>query len=135
MFDHMPFIANPLLPAKNKNRHFRRKQNGEYIYNKVQTVETVPNLTCLFGEGLGFDKSSCKLVWSVLPKQKNKKDKSVPTETATQSPKELLAVVKKTSFNDAEAQKLIDLLLTKQSGDALNTSDEWIEKGKPTETQ
>ena len=68
-------------------------------------------------------------------KQKNKKDKSVPTETATQSPKELLAVVKKTSFNDAEAQKLIDLLLTKQSGDALNTSDEWIEKGKPTETQ
>ena len=68
-------------------------------------------------------------------KQKNKKEKPVPTEIAAPSPKELLTIVKKTSFNDAEAQKLIDLLLTKQSGDALNTSDEWIEKGKPTETQ
>ena len=69
-------------------------------------------------------------------KQKNKKEKPIPTETAAPpSPKELLTIVKKTSFNDAEAQKLIDLLLTKQSGDALNTSDEWIEKGKPTETQ
>ena len=47
----------------------------------------------------------------------------------------MLTIVKKTSFNDAEAQKLIDVLLTKQSGDALNTSDEWIEKGKPTEAQ
>jgi len=72
-------------------------------------------------------------------KQKTKKEKSVPTEAAASaaptSPKELLSIVKKTAFNDTEAQKLIDVLLTKQSGDSLNTSDEWIEKGKPTETQ
>ena len=72
-------------------------------------------------------------------KQKAKKEKTVPTEAASpaapSSPKELLSIVKKTPFNDTEAQKLIDVLLTKQSGDSLNTSDEWIEKGKPTETQ
>jgi len=68
-------------------------------------------------------------------KQKVKKEKIVPTESAPPNPKELLTIVKKTAFNDAEAQKLIDVLLTKQSGDSLNTSDEWIEKGKPTETQ
>merc|ERR1712110_1186092 len=72
-------------------------------------------------------------------KQKTKKEKSVPTEVAAPpaptSPKELLSIVKKTAFNDTEAQKLIDVLLTKQSGDSLNTSDEWIEKGKPTESQ
>ena len=72
-------------------------------------------------------------------KQKAKKEKPVPTEAASpaapSSPKELLSIVKKTPFNDTEAQKLIDVLLTKQSGDSLNTSDEWIEKGKPTETQ
>merc|ERR1719431_1092191 len=60
------------------------------------------------------------------------KEKNVPTEA---NPKELLAIVKKTAFNDVEAQKLIDVLLTKQSGDPLNTSEEWIEKGKPTESQ
>ena len=72
-------------------------------------------------------------------KQKTKKEKPVPTEVAAPaaptSPKELLSIVKKTAFNDTEAQKLIDVLLTKQSGDSLNASDEWIEKGKPTETQ
>jgi len=70
-------------------------------------------------------------------KQKVKKDKPVSSETpaSVSSPKELLSIVKKTAFNDAEAQKLIDVLLTKQSGDSLNTSDEWIEKGKPTESQ
>lgn len=72
-------------------------------------------------------------------KQKTKKEKPVPTEAAASaaptSPKELLSIVKKTAFNDTEAQKLIDVLLTKQSGDSLNASDEWIEKGKPTETQ
>merc|ERR1712013_196121 len=44
-------------------------------------------------------------------------------------------VLAQTAFNDVEAQKLIDVLLTKQSGDPLNTSEEWIEKGKPTESQ
>ena len=70
-------------------------------------------------------------------KQKAKKDKPVPSDNqaSVTSPKELLSIVKKTAFNDAEAQKLIDVLLTKQSGDSLNTSDEWIEKGKPTENQ
>merc|ERR1719341_3121823 len=72
-------------------------------------------------------------------KPKTKKEKPVPTEVAAPaaptSPKELLSIVKKSAFNDTEAQKLIDVLLTKQSGDSLNASDEWIEKGKPTETQ
>jgi len=65
-------------------------------------------------------------------KQKAKKEKNVPTDA---NPKDLLSIVKKTAFNDVEAQKLIDVLLTKQSGDPLNTSEEWIEKGKPTESQ
>jgi len=67
--------------------------------------------------------------------KKTKKEKNVPTEAAPGNPKDLLAIVKKTAFNDVEAQKLIDVLLTKQSGDPLNTSEEWIEKGKPTESQ
>jgi len=77
---------------------------------------------------------NAKPVKSSPAKQKAKKEKAV-AEFAAPNPKELLTIVKKTSFNDAEAQKLIDVLLTKQSGDALNTSDEWIEKGKPTEAQ
>ena len=68
-------------------------------------------------------------------KQKVKKDKTAEAGHAAATPKELLAVVKKTAFNDSEAQKLIDVLLTKQSGDPLNTSEEWIERGKPTESQ
>merc|ERR1719342_1685584 len=77
---------------------------------------------------------NAKPVKSSPAKQRAKKEKAV-AEFAAPNPKELLTIVKKTSFNDAEAQKLIDVLLTKQSGDALNTSDEWIEKGKPTEAQ
>eukprot|EP00092_Neocalanus_flemingeri_P098305 GFUD01125350.1.p1 GENE.GFUD01125350.1~~GFUD01125350.1.p1 ORF type:complete len:871 (-),score=359.19 GFUD01125350.1:1079-3691(-) len=68
-------------------------------------------------------------------KQKAKKEKAAATEAGPANPKDLLSVIKKTAFNDAEAQKLIDVLLTKQSGDPLNTSEEWIEKGKPTESQ
>jgi len=53
------------------------------------------------------------------------------------NPKDLLTVIKKTAFSDSEAQLLIDVLLTKQSGpgENLNNSEEWIEKGKPTESQ
>ena len=78
-----------------------------------------------------------KPVKSSPAKQKTKKEKSpeVVAAPVAPNPKELLAFVKKTAFNDTEAQKLIDVLLTKQSGDALNTSDEWIEKGKPSESQ
>lgn len=74
-----------------------------------------------------------KTVKSSPAKQKPKKE--AVSAPAALNPKELLAFVKKTAFNDTEAQKLIDVLLTKQSGDALNTSDEWIEKGKPSESQ
>ena len=55
IFDCMPFVANRLLLVKNKSRCFRRKHNREYIYNEAQTVETIPNLSYLFEEGLGFD--------------------------------------------------------------------------------
>jgi len=68
-------------------------------------------------------------------KQKAKKEKADSGALHHATPKELLAIIKKTAFNDTEAQKLIDVLLTKQSGDPLNTSEEWIEKGKPTESQ
>ena len=44
-------------------------------------------------------------------KQKAKKEKP---EAFPATPKELLATIKKTAFNDVEAQKLIDVLLTKQ---------------------
>ena len=60
-------------------------------------------------------------------KQKANKEKP---EAFPATPKELLATIKKTAFNDVEAQKLIDVLLTKQQGDPLNTSEEWIEKDK-----
>jgi len=76
-----------------------------------------------------------KVVKPSPTKQKAKKEKTVPTEAASANPKDLLSIIKKTAFNDVEAQKLIDVLLTKQSGDPLNTSEEWIEKGKPTESQ
>jgi len=76
-----------------------------------------------------------KVVKPSPTKQKAKKEKTAPTEAAPANPKDLLSIIKKTAFNDVEAQKLIDVLLTKQSGDPLNTSEEWIEKGKPTESQ
>merc|ERR1711892_91805 len=64
---------------------------------------------------------------SPVKQPKSKKNKG--------DPKDLLAVIKKTAFSDSEAQQLIDVLLTKQSGENLNNSEEWIEKGKPTESQ
>jgi len=70
---------------------------------------------------------------SPVKQPKTKKNKG---ESASGSnPKDLLAVIKKTAFSDSEAQQLIDVLLTKQSGELLNNSEEWIEKGKPTESQ
>merc|ERR1712123_272336 len=73
-----------------------------------------------------------KIVKPSPTKQKAKKEKA---EAASANPKDLLSIIKKTAFNDVEAQNLIDVLLTKQSGDPPNTSEEWIEKGKPTESQ
>jgi len=75
---------------------------------------------------------------STPTKGKAKKQKSEPA--AAQSilpgtPRDLLAAIKKTSLNDEDAQAMINVLLTKQSGDALNTSEEWIEQGKPSETK
>jgi len=75
---------------------------------------------------------------STPTKTKAKKQKaeavSVPT-IALGSPRDLLTAIKKTSFNDEEAQAVINVLLTKQSGGPLNTSEEWIEQGKPSETK
>jgi len=68
---------------------------------------------------------------SPVKQTKNKKSKA----EGGSNPKDLLSVIKKTAFNDAEAQEIIDVLLTKQSGDMLNSSEEWIEKGKPSESQ
>jgi len=69
-------------------------------------------------------------------KTKAKKQKAESQAASTTNPRDLLAVIKKTAFNDEEAQAMINVLLTKQSGDSsLNTSEEWIEQGKPSESQ
>ena len=51
---------------------------------------------------------SCQFL-NLKQKAKKKKPEAFPA-----TPKELLATIKKTAFNDVEAQKLIDVLLTKQ---------------------
>ena len=107
------------------------------VVENVPVVETVPLAAVAEDTKVETKTDSPKPTKQSPIKQKVKKDKPVPLESqvSVTSPKELLSIVKKTAFNDAEAQKLIDVLLTKQSGDSLNTSDEWIEKGKPTESQ
>ena len=76
---------------------------------------------------------------STPTKGKGKKQKSeataAPQVVLPGTPKDLLTAIKKTSFNDEDAQAIINVLLTKQSGDAMNTSEEWIEQGKPSETK
>merc|ERR550532_3682650 len=67
--------------------------------------------------------------------KKQKAESAAPQSILPGTPRDLLAAVKKTSFNDEDAQAMINVLLTKQSGDALNTSEEWIEQGKPSETK
>jgi len=67
--------------------------------------------------------------------KKQKSEQAAPQNILPGTPRDLLAAVKKTSFNDEDAQAMINVLLTKQSGDALNTSEEWIEQGKPSETK
>ena len=75
------------------------------------------------------------------PVKKAKKQKSelapapIPAPVLAGTPRDLLASIKRTSFNDEEAQAVINVLLTKQSGGPLNTSEEWIEQGKPSESQ
>jgi len=73
---------------------------------------------------------------STPTKTKAKKQKAEAVSAPTiGSPRDLLIAIKKTSFNDEEAQAVINVLLTKQSGGPLNTSEEWIEQGKPSETK
>merc|ERR1719397_2444303 len=67
--------------------------------------------------------------------KKQKSEHAAPPSVLPGTPRDLLAAIKKTSFNDEDAQAMINVLLTKQSGDALNTSEEWIEQGKPSETK
>jgi len=68
-------------------------------------------------------------------KKKQRSEPAPPQPILPGTPRDLLAAIKKTSFNDEDAQAMINVLLTKQSGDALNTSEEWIEQGKPSETK
>merc|ERR550517_1250916 len=67
--------------------------------------------------------------------KKQKSEHAAPPSLLPGTARDLLAAIKKTSFNDEDAQAMINVLLTKQSGDALNTSEEWIEQGKPSETK
>jgi len=125
---------------KNKNKIEIKEVESEPAVNDV--VDSVPEVEVKEAapvvEEAPAPVETVKPVKASPAKQKNKKEKTPEVAAAPVqpvNPKELLTLVKKTAFNDAEAQKLIDVLLTKQSGDALNTSDEWIEKGKPSETQ
>lgn len=72
-------------------------------------------------------------------KSKSKKQKqdngNVNQSALPSNPRDLLTTIKRTAFNDEEAQAVINVLLTKQSGGPLNTSEEWIEQGKPSESQ
>jgi len=103
------------------------------VVEKVEVAAASP--VAAIEEEIELVPEPVKIVKPSPTKQKAKKEKHVPAEAASANPKDLLSIIKKTAFNDAEAQNLIDVLLTKQSGDPLNTSEEWIEKGKPTESQ
>merc|ERR1712106_380571 len=105
------------------------------VVEKVVEVEKVAAPVALIEDEIEQVPEPVKVVKPSPTKQKAKKEKANPTEAASANPKDLLSIIKKTAFNDVEAQRLIDVLLTKQSGDPLNTSEEWIEKGKPTESQ
>merc|ERR1712106_994935 len=105
------------------------------VVEKVVEVEKVAAPVALIEDEIEQVPEPVKVVKPSPTKQKAKKEKANPTEAASANPKDLLSIIKKTAFNDVEAQNLIDVLLTKQSGDPLNTSEEWIEKGKPTESQ
>jgi len=105
------------------------------VVEKVVEVEKVTAPVALIEDEIEQVPEPVKVVKPSPTKQKAKKEKANPTEAASANPKDLLSIIKKTAFNDVEAQRLIDVLLTKQSGDPLNTSEEWIEKGKPTESQ
>lgn len=48
--------------------------------------------------------------------------------SAKASPRELITAVKKTAFDDAEAQQLIDILLNKQAGGSTSNGD-WVDTG------
>merc|ERR1712123_444659 len=100
------------------------------VVEKVEVVAASP--VAAIEEEIELVPEPVKIVKPSPTKQKAKKEKA---EAASANPKDLLSIIKKTAFNDVEAQNLIDVLLTKQSGDPLNTSEEWIEKGKPTESQ
>merc|ERR1712106_828445 len=100
------------------------------VVEKVEVAAASPVAT--IEEEIELVPEPVKIVKPSPTKQKAKKEKA---EAASANPKDLLSIIKKTAFNDVEAQNLIDVLLTKQSGDPLNTSEEWIEKGKPTESQ
>ena len=52
-FDQSPFTAPcRLLPEKNSRGDFKRNSSGNYVYKKQVTDETVPNLECLFENGI-----------------------------------------------------------------------------------
>ena len=77
-------------------------------FSDRQTLMMVPEKA----EGVSTEQQSkMKLSQFLNLKQKAKKEKP---EAFPATPKELLATIKKTAFNDVEAQKLIDVLLTKQ---------------------
>ena len=98
----------------------------EEVVEKVEVVESPPP-------------APEPVAKSTPTKGKGKKQKSeataAPQVVLPGTPKDLLTAIKKTSFNDEDAQAIINVLLTKQSGDAMNTSEEWIEQGKPSETK
>merc|ERR1711920_126515 len=85
----------------------------EPVVEAVPVVETVVQDSPVI-DHVDASTDSPKPVKQSPVKQKVKKDKSAPTESpaSVTSPKELLSIVKKTAFNDAEARKLIDVLLT-----------------------
>ena len=71
-FDHAPFVAERLLPQKNLRGQFRKDRNGNFIYKKQPTTETVPNLEYLFTKGIGLESHPADWFELFFPRNRNR---------------------------------------------------------------
>ena len=70
-FDRAPFVAERLLPEKNLRGRFRKDRNGNFIYKKQPTTETVPNLEYLFTKGIRLESHPADWFKLFFPRNQN----------------------------------------------------------------
>lgn len=147
--DHTP-EPSPLPtpePKKNKSKQKILIEDVEEVVEDPESVEEAPEaeLETVPVEAAAPESPEAEVEAPAAPtpepvlkatptKTKTRKQKA-EAPVATGTPRDLLAAIQRTCFNDEEAQAVINVLLTKQSGGPLNTSEEWIEPGKPSEAQ